>query len=84
MRREQRAALLAVFFGGGGDEEKFKKMPRECRRKREGELIVPSRVYHTFFAQTKPPATVYTGYFNRCGRKKKKTHGRQIQFAVDK
>ena len=59
-------------------------MPRECMRKREGELIVPSRVYHTFFAQTKPPATVYTGYFNRCGRKKKKTHGRQIQFAVDK
>ena len=36
--------MLAVFFGGGGDEEKFKKMPRECMRKREGELIVPSRV----------------------------------------
>lgn len=39
-------------------------------RKRDGEFIVPSCVCHTLFAQTKPPATVYTGYFNRCGRKK--------------
>lgn len=53
-------------------------------RKRDGEFIFPSCVCHTFFAQTKPPATVYTGYFNRCRRKKKKEEDKSNLVLINK